>query len=86
VGVLAAINGSGRLSVMTVARLIELLQAMPQDLPVYLADWNEEYAADIALDYVAAGCEADGPRMLPRVADAVVRSRKWDHPRRVVIG
>lgn len=63
---------------MTVKQLIALLQTLPQDLPVYLADWSEGYAADIPLD--------DGPRLLPRVAEAVELPRKWNHPRRVVIG
>ena len=69
---------------MTVKQLIELLQTLPQDLPVYLADWSEGYAADIPLDHV--GREDDGPQLLPRVAEAVERPRKWNHPRRVVIG
>lgn len=34
---------------MTVAELIAKLQTMPQDLPVYLADWNEGYVADYEL-------------------------------------
>jgi hypothetical protein len=65
---------------MTVAQLIEALQAMPQDLPVYLGDWNEGYAADIPIDH--------DPGALPRVVDARVdpRKRKWNHPQRVVIG
>jgi hypothetical protein len=63
---------------VTVKQLIEMLQTLPQDLPVYLADWSESYAADIPLD--------DGPQLLPRVAEAVERPRKWNHPRRVVIG
>ena len=71
---------------MTVKQLIELLQALPQDLPVYLSDWNEGYAADIPLDHVDAGREVDGPQLLPRVAEADERPRKWNHPRRVVIG
>jgi hypothetical protein len=69
---------------MIVKQLIELLQALPQDLPVYLGDWNECYAADIPLDHVEH--EDDGPQLLPRVAEACVRPRKWNHPRRVVIG
>ena len=28
---------------MTVAEYIEVLKAMPQHLPVCVADWNEEY-------------------------------------------
>ena len=63
---------------MTVKQLIELLQTLPQDLSVYLADWSESYAADIPLD--------DDTQLLPRVAEAVERPRKWNHPRRVVIG
>lgn len=31
---------------MTVAELIEQLQKLPADLPVYIADWNEGYAPD----------------------------------------
>jgi len=71
---------------MTVKQLIELLQTLPQDLPVYLSDSNESYAADIPLDHVDAGREKDGPQLLPRVAEAVEFPRKWNHPRRVVIG
>jgi hypothetical protein len=71
---------------MTVKQLIELLQALPQELPVYLADWNECYASDIPIDHVDTGYEADGQLLLPRVAEAVTRAPKWDHPRRVVIG
>jgi len=69
---------------MTVKQLIEQLQALPQDLPVYLADWNEGYAADIPIDHV--DFEDNGPQLLPRVAEAVARPSKWNHPRRVVIG
>jgi hypothetical protein len=71
---------------MTVKQLIALLQALPQDLPIYLGDWNEGYVADIPLDHVDAGREAEGPQLLPRVAEAYVLPQKWDHPRRVVIG
>lgn len=34
----------------TVAQLIAALQKLPQDLPVYVADWNEEYAPDWPLN------------------------------------
>lgn len=34
---------------MTVAELIEKLKKLPQDLPVYVADHCEEYAADTPL-------------------------------------
>lgn len=71
---------------MTVKKLIELLQALPQDLPVYLGDWNEGYAPDIPIDFIGDNREAAGPQLLPRVAEAVKDTRKWDHPRRVVIG
>lgn len=67
---------------MTVKRLIELLQALPQELPVYLGDWNEGYAPDIEIDHI------DGDSLqhfLPRVAEAR-ESKRWNHPRRVVIG
>ena len=66
---------------MTVKQLIELLQTLPQDLPVYLADWSESYAPDIAI-----GHEENGRQLLPYVAEACVRPPKWDHPRRVLIG
>ena len=69
---------------MTVKSLIELLQALPQDLPVYLADWNEGYASVIPIDYVNANREDDGMQFLPRVAEACARPLKC--PRRVVIG
>lgn len=34
---------------MTVAELISLLQQLPAELPVYLADWNEGWAPDLAM-------------------------------------
>lgn len=69
---------------MNVRELIQALKALPEDLPVYLSDWSEGYAPDIPIDHV--DIEENGPQMLPRVADAVVRPPRWDHPRRVVIG
>lgn len=33
-------------AVLTVRDLIQKLEALPPDLPVYVADWNEEYAKD----------------------------------------
>lgn len=33
-------------AVLTVRDLIRTLATLPPDLPVYLADWNEEYAKD----------------------------------------
>lgn len=33
-------------AVLTVSALIEKLETLPPDLPVYLADWNEEYEED----------------------------------------
>lgn len=65
---------------MTVKQLIKALQALPQDLPVYLVDWNEGYAADIPVGH---GEDAGGP---PRVVEACVHPPKWNHPVRVVIG
>lgn len=34
---------------LTVAQLIKALSKLPQDLPVYVADWNEEYSPDYPL-------------------------------------
>lgn len=68
---------------MTVKQLIELLQALPQDLPVYLRDWNEGYEPDVEID---ATDEKDVSDLLPRVEEAYVRPPRWDLPRRVVIG
>ena len=65
---------------MTVKQLIELLQALPQDLPVYLSDWNEGCEPDISLDSM------DIQPLLPRVVEAHVQPPYWNHPRRVVIG
>jgi hypothetical protein len=67
---------------MTVKQLIEALQALPQDLPVYLGGFE----SDIPIDHVEAGHDDRGPQLLPRVAEACERPRKWNHPRRVVIG
>lgn len=33
-------------AVLTVRALIEKLETLPPDLPVYLGDWNEEYEED----------------------------------------
>ena len=33
-------------AVLTVGDLIRILSTYPPDLPIYLADWNEEYAED----------------------------------------
>ena len=33
-------------TVLTVRDLIQKLETLPADLPVYLADWSEEYAED----------------------------------------
>ena len=64
---------------MTVKQLIEALQALPQDLPVYLVNW-EGYSTDIP---VGNGEDEAAP---PRVVNAYVRPPRWNHPRRVVIG
>jgi hypothetical protein len=69
---------------MTVQELIVLLQQLPNDLPVYLGDWNEQYAYDNPL----------GPEDYPRVSpaygpdDGVRRARppRVMLPQRVVIG
>lgn len=68
---------------MTVKQLIEHLQTLPQDLPVYLVDWNEGYMPDIPIDYVGQGY--DGQQQLPQVAEPE-KTRWGDLPRRVVIG
>ena len=34
---------------VTVRELIEALSKLPQDLPIYLADWSERYADDFEL-------------------------------------
>ena len=33
-------------AVLTVRDLIQKLETLPADLPIYLADWNEEYEED----------------------------------------
>ncbi len=66
---------------MTVKQLIELLQTLPQDLPVYLADWSEGYMPDVEI-----GHEENGRQLLPYIAEACALPTKWDLPRRVVIG
>jgi hypothetical protein len=61
---------------MTVADLIAKLQQLPADLPVYLGDWNEQYAPDQPME------ANDGPQ--------VMAPSKTKHglelPERVVIG
>jgi hypothetical protein len=44
---------------MTVAELIKQLQKLPADLPVYLGDWNEQYAPDSPMG------DDDGPWVNP---------------------
>lgn len=75
---------------MTVAELIERLRALPQDLPVYLHDWSEDFAGDIDIDEMGMLSQRS---MRPRVEDALPISRRateraYDdsRPRRVVIG
>lgn len=61
----------------TVAELIAMLQALPPDLPVYLGDWNEQFAHDAQL------LTPDNPRVEP----AIPPDRNGvSRPRRVVIG
>lgn len=62
---------------MTVAELIERLQKLPADLPVYLGDWNEQYAPDHPMDKAIDG---------PVVAPPESRRRGVKLPNRVVIG
>jgi hypothetical protein len=69
---------------MTVEQLIDLLKALPQDLPVYLGDWNEGYAPDVPIDYADASSS-----LLPREVPAEEEIRRYTCtglPRRVVIG
>ena len=61
---------------MTVAELIEQLQKLPADLPVYLADWNEGYAPDWALDL----------NDRPTVMSPYTTRHGLSLPKRVVIG
>lgn len=56
---------------MTVKRLIELLQILPQDLPVYLSDWSQGYEPDTPID----------EQLMPRVVEACAQS-----PKRVAFG
>jgi hypothetical protein len=77
---------------MTVAELIARLRALPQDLPVYLHDWSEDFAGDIDVDETGSPSEY-ARSMHPRVEEAQPISRRgvqreYDDslPRRVVIG
>lgn len=60
---------------MTVSELIERLQQLPSELPVYVADWNEKYAPDNPLD------EESSPRV-----ERSKRAGRFLLPERVVIG
>ena len=62
---------------MTVAELIEQLQKLPADLPVYLADWNEGYAPDFPMTVDS------GPAV---VAMQPATLRRPSLPERVVLG
>jgi hypothetical protein len=59
---------------MTVAELIDKLREMPQDLPVYITDWNENYAPDMPLS--PHQVQVAQPQTFAKV----------DHPLRVSIG
>ena len=65
---------------MTVAELIVLLQKLPTDLPVYLADWNEGFAPDNPM--------GDGDAPLVRPPHDIKRHgiTVLSLPERVVIG
>ena len=67
---------------MTVAELINRLQQLPADLPVYVGDWNEGYAPDCPLD------GASGPTVLPprTVTRRGIEILSLSLPERVVIG
>jgi len=62
---------------MTVTDLIEQLQKLPADLPVYLADWNEGYAPDCPMTV------DDGPVVVALERET---SRSPSLPERVVLG
>ena len=62
---------------ITVRDLIELLQNLSGDLPVYLGDWNEQYAYDHPLE------SADKPRVEPAIPPD---QHGVSSPERVVIG
>lgn len=59
---------------MTVTELIEQLQKLPADLPVYLADWSEGYVPD---------CPCAGPEVVALERET---SRGPSLPERVVLG
>lgn len=72
---------------MTVAELIAALQRLPQELPVYLADWSERYMPDIDIDSNHEMIE--GASLHPKIASAERRERRGyviERPRRVVLG
>jgi hypothetical protein len=62
---------------ITVRELIALLQDLPGELPVYLGDWNEQYAHDHPLE------SEDNPCVLPATPPD---RRGVSRPERVVIG
>jgi hypothetical protein len=62
---------------MTVTELIEQLQKLPADLPVYLADWSEGYAQDFQMTI------DNGPIVVAMEPGMSTRSSL---PERVVLG
>ncbi len=62
---------------MTVIELIEQLQKLPANLPVYLADWNEGYAPDYPMTV------NDGPVVEMAQNET---PRRASLPERVVLG
>jgi hypothetical protein len=73
-------------TVLTVRDLIETLKTLPPDLPVYLADWNEEYAEDWPLVeeliHVLPTKVVHGRHSWTEDADAVL----FEQPRRLCLG
>jgi hypothetical protein len=68
-------------AVLTVRALIEKLETLPPDLPVYLADWNEEYEEDWPL--VEELIHVLPPRVVHRHPRTDVL---FEQPRRLCLG
>lgn len=66
-------------AVLTVRDLIQLLSTYPPDLPIYLADWNEEYAEDWPLT-------ADSIHVLKQHSVRDFGALLFDQPQRLCLG
>ena len=65
---------------LTVRDLIQILSSYPPDLPIYLADWNEEYAEDWPL--TAESLHVLKQRSVRDRGDALL----FDQPQRLCLG